>query len=240
VQRAYPGVGPPPLVGHPLAREPAHSVSVEAEAGRLLPHRRLRASEVGVRVEQHLQVGQRRQVLVAQAKTGESGKRAACAVARDRHRRRLLRELDGRRGDPEQDRDRVVDGRRPALLRREAVVNRKHRNAGSLRQPPACTVVRLQTAERPATPMQIDHKRRRLGKRAVQAHCQLTYLQVADRAHFRSTRAYPCPLRRLFPHPGDIKPAGRRRRLRHERSQLLVREHAGHATTLLPLVGRSP
>ena len=148
--------------------EEADGVGVEAEAAGLFAHRRVSSGEIGVGVDEHLQIGQRGGLLVAQAQACERGQRAARAVAGDRHPT-IVVEYGGRRCRPVQHGNRVVDRCRPRVLGREPVVDGKHACRGASREPPAGAIVGVEAADRPTAAVEVDDHGKRAGERTVEA-----------------------------------------------------------------------
>jgi hypothetical protein len=112
------------------------------------------------------------------------------------------------------------------VLGRKPVIERQHHSAGTVGEPPAHPVVRIQAANRPATAMEVDDQRQPAGRGAVQPRSPLARLQVSRWVHLGPGRSRSRALFDPFAHPGYVEVADRWR-LRQERSELIIGKRPG-------------
>ena len=120
--------------------------------------RRETAGHVGRRVDQQLEAGQR-QAGSARLVAQHGGKVAAGAVAADRDARRVDAVICRPRLERLPHEQRILDGRRERMLRRQRVIDREHPAIRPGGQAAAGPVVGVQAADGPATAVEPDQQR---------------------------------------------------------------------------------
>jgi hypothetical protein len=223
MQRTHPRIAPPGRIRHPLPVEEPHRLGLEPEPGRLLRHRRARTGQVGVGVQQPLQVGDGQRCRIPQPQASQRRQRPAGAVAHHRHRPRERTEFGRTGADPPQRGHRVVDRGGPRMFRRQPVVEGEHRRTRRIGQPPGEPVERDHVADRPAPAVQVHHQRPGVRRRAVEAGGHAARRHVPDLGQLRPRTPLPDPLGHPGPHGAHVQLA-QSGRPGHELRHRLVRE----------------